>query len=209
MNNILTIIRHGESQWNFEKRFTGLSDIGLTAKGVEEAKQAGQILLDQNINYDMAFCSKLKRAKNTLDLVLETMQHKDIEIVAHKALNERDFGDITGKYHRDIINQYGQTQVDIWRNSYESAPPNGESLEDLADRCLPYFNSEILTQYQLGKNILIVAHSVTIRALLMQIKQISKIDIVHLSVKNGQPLNFILNKDHQFIQHSNRVATEI
>lgn len=193
MNNSIVLIRHGESEWNDQGRFTGLSDVGLTELGKKQADQAGDKLLNDGTKFDIAFTSNLIRAQHTLDIILKKIDQTNIETINHANINERDFGDLTGQYHSDAHQKYGKTQIDQWRNSFEIAPPNGESLKDTYRRIVPYFQSVIFPHYLNGKNIIVVSHNVTLRALMMHLKNISPKDIVSLRLDNANPITYKLN----------------
>ena len=161
----LILIRHGQSIYNLQNRFTGWKDVELTDKGVDEAKNAGSILKNENISFDLAYTSKLKRAQNTLNLALQEMGHENIPIVENIALNERDYGDLIGQNKAEAAEKFGIEQVQIWRRSYDIPPPGGESLKMTCDRTLPYFKSVILNNVFIGKNVLVSAHGNSIRAI--------------------------------------------
>lgn len=180
-------MRHGQSEWNLAERFTGLSDVDLTPKGVDEAKQAGTALNQHDIKIDIAYTSLLKRAQKTLSHILNVGQF-DVETVFNAALNERDFGDLTGLGHKQTIDKFGEEQVRIWRSAYDVPPPNGESLKDTYNRTIPYFEKHILPQYMNGENVIIVSHNITLKALIMYLEQKPANEIEQLNLTNGQPM---------------------
>lgn len=182
----LVLLRHGQSQWNLENRFTGWVDVPLTEKGRAEASQAGELL--KGYQFDGYFTSALQRAQRTLDLVLDSMGITDLTIVRNKALNERHYGDLQGKNKAETAKEFGEEQVHIWRRSYDVPPPgNGESLKDTAARTLPYFREHILPALKAGKNILVVAHGNSLRSIVMEIEQLTKEEVLQLNLGTGVP----------------------
>jgi 2,3-bisphosphoglycerate-dependent phosphoglycerate mutase len=187
----LVLLRHGESQWNLENRFTGWVDVPLSSKGIEEAKAAGMKLA--GVKFDRAFTSVLTRANETLRIVLETIGQTSIPIEKDKALNERMYGDLQGLNKAETARKYGAEQVKIWRRSYDVRPPGGESLKDTADRVLPYYEARIKPHLLRGETILIAAHGNSLRALVMQLDQLSKEQVLELNIPTGVPLLYELN----------------
>ncbi|MBE8190907.1 MAG: 2,3-bisphosphoglycerate-dependent phosphoglycerate mutase [Alphaproteobacteria bacterium] len=187
----LVLIRHGQSVWNAKNLFTGWRDPDLTPQGLEEAKAAGQNLKSANITFDMAFTSELSRAQKTCALVLEAL-HKEtpnketIPTIKAQALNERDYGDLAGLNKDEARVRWGEEQVHIWRRSYDTPPPNGESLKDTAARVLPYYESEIVPHIKAGKNILVAAHGNSLRALIMVLDKLSPAAIVEVNIATGE-----------------------
>lgn len=184
--SILVLVRHGESQWNLENKFTGWVDVELTDKGREEAKRAGERLKD--LKFDKAYTSTLKRAQNTLTLILKVIRQENIPIEKDKALNERMYGDLQGLNKAETAKKYGDAQVHIWRRSYDIAPPNGESLKDTAERTLPYFESKILPDVKTGKNIIIAAHGNSLRSIVMYLDKLTKEQVLELNLGTGVPI---------------------
>jgi len=182
----LVLLRHGESQWNLENRFTGWVDVPLSSKGQQEAKAAGQKLA--GITFDRAYTSVLKRAIDTLTIVLEVTGQTGIPIEKDKALNERMYGELQGLDKAETTKKFGEQQVKIWRRSFDVPPPGGESLKDTAERVLPYYEQHIRPQILAGKNILIAAHGNSLRALVMQLDQLSKEAVLELNIPTGAPL---------------------
>lgn len=195
----LVIIRHGQSQWNLENKFTGWVDVELAPKGIEEAKAAGKKLKEQGLTFDLAFTSSLKRAQNTLDLALAEMG-LTIPITKNQALNERMYGDLQGLDKDETRKKYGDEQVKIWRRSYDIQPPNGESLKDTADRVIPYFEKEIAPLIKQGKNIIIAAHGNSLRALIMKLENLSPEQILEVEIPTGKPKLYDLNSDLSIIK---------
>jgi 2,3-bisphosphoglycerate-dependent phosphoglycerate mutase len=188
---ILTLIRHGQSTYNFENRFTGDVDVELTAFGIEEAKKAGIKL--KNFKYDIAYTSTLKRAQESLRVILQIMHQPKIQVVADKALNERRYGNLQGQNKSEIANKYGTEQVEIWRRSYEVRPPDGESLADTYDRVVPYYKKEIEPKLKLEQNVLVVAHGNSLRALVMYLEGISKKEIVSFEIPTASPRQYVFD----------------
>jgi 2,3-bisphosphoglycerate-dependent phosphoglycerate mutase len=181
----LVIVRHGQSQWNLENRFTGWVDVPLSEKGVDEAKAAGRKLA--GFQFDEAFTSNLQRAQHTLQYILEGIGLTELPITKNQALNERMYGDLQGLDKADTAAKYGNEQVLIWRRSYDVAPPGGESLKDTAARVIPYLESEIVPKLKAGKNIIIAAHGNSLRALVMYIEKMSPEQILKFEIPTGSP----------------------
>jgi 2,3-bisphosphoglycerate-dependent phosphoglycerate mutase len=194
----LVIVRHGQSQWNLENRFTGWIDIDLSPKGIEEAKSAGKKLV--GYKFDKAFTSALTRAQKTLDIILEEIGEKDIPVEKDKALNERMYGDLQGLNKDETREKFGAEQVHIWRRSYDVAPPNGESLKDTAARVLPYWEAKIVPELKSGKSILISAHGNSLRALVMHLENLSKEEILATEIPTGVPKYYVLSDDLKVIE---------
>ena len=184
----LTLIRHGQSTYNLENRFTGDADVPLTPLGKEEAQQAGRKL--RGIIYDIAYTSMLDRAEETLQIILKEIDQTTIPFIKNKALNERRYGDLQGLNKAETALKFGDAQVLIWRRSYDVRPPGGESLEDTFNRTVPYYKSEIEPKLLAGKNILIVAHGNSLRALVMYLENIGKDEILKLNIPTGAPRNY-------------------
>ena len=194
-DRVLVLVRHGESEWNLKNLFTGWKDVDLTEKGIAEARTAGRKLKAQGLSFDVAFTSVLVRAQRSLDLMLEEMGQRKIPIFRDKALNERDYGDLSGLNKDDARTRWGAEQVHIWRRSYDVAPPGGESLKDTAARVLPYYIQEILPVVLQGKRVLISAHGNSLRALVMVLERLSTSDILKREIGTGVPLVYRLNAD--------------
>lgn len=182
----LILLRHGESQWNLENRFTGWVDVPLSEKGREEARRAGEKLKD--FSFDIAYTSVLKRAVDTLKIVLEILGKENIPVIQDAALNERHYGDLQGLNKAETAKKYGEKQVHIWRRSFDVAPPKGESLKDTAARTLPYFEKHILTDLRAGKNVLVSAHGNSLRSIVMQIEKLTPAQVVALEIPTGVPI---------------------
>jgi len=195
MDNVLVLVRHGESEWNKLNLFTGWRDVGLTEAGIAEARRAGKLLKAQGLVFDIAFTSALKRAQLTLELMLEELGQQGLETIKDQALNERDYGDLCGLNKDDARKRWGDEQVHIWRRSYDIAPPGGESLKDTAARVLPYYEAKILPEVFAGRNVLVSAHGNSLRALIMRLDKLSPEEIVKLNLGTGEPYVYRLNTD--------------
>ncbi len=186
----LVLVRHGQSEWNEKNLFTGWKDPELTQKGAQEARNAGRELLGQEYVFDVMYTSALRRAQETGRIILEEMGLTDIVTVRDQRLNERDYGDLSGLNKDDARERWGEDQVHVWRRSYDTPPPGGESLKDTANRVLPYFEEVILPSLVAGKNVLVAAHGNSLRALIMKIESISPLEIVKLEIETGKPIYF-------------------
>ena len=186
----LVLVRHGQSEWNEKNLFTGWRDPELTQKGAQEARNAGRELLGQEYVFDVMYTSALRRAQETGRIILEEMGLTDIVTVRDQRLNERDYGDLSGLNKDDARERWGEDQVHVWRRSYDTPPPGGESLKDTANRVLPYFEEVILPNLVAGENILVAAHGKSLRALIMKIESISPLEIVKLEIETGKPICF-------------------
>ena len=186
----LVLVRHGQSEWNKKNLFTGWKDPELTSLGIEEAIKAGKLLKNKNIKFDIMFTSDLLRAQETGRLILEHMDQPDVPVIKDQSLNERNYGDLAGLNKDDAREKWGEEQVHIWRRSFDVPPPGGESLKDTAERVLPYFHSEILPKVEDGLDVLIAAHGNSLRALVMELEEISSDEIVKLEIATGDPLAY-------------------
>jgi 2,3-bisphosphoglycerate-dependent phosphoglycerate mutase len=194
-NRLLVLVRHGQSEWNLKNLFTGWRDVDLTENGISEARAAGRRLKAQGLRFDVAFTSALVRAQRSLDLMLEEMEQKNIAVLKDQALNERDYGDLSGLNKDDARKKWGEEQVHVWRRSYDIAPPGGESLKDTAARVLPYYIQDILPRVLRGDNVLVSAHGNSLRALIMVLERLSPQQIVACEIATGVPLIYRLNAD--------------
>lgn len=193
--NYLVLLRHGQSQWNLENRFTGMHNVQLTDQGITEAKAAGDLIKD--IKFDIIFSSDLDRARNTAQLALTSagatnFQKEDgsWDFSFSELLRERDYGDLTGLNKAETAEKFGDEQVRIWRRSYDVPPPGGESLKDVVIRVRPYFDAEIKPAVTAGKNVLIAAHGNSLRAILVALGQYSEEEIPSVEIPTGSPLAF-------------------
>lgn len=191
----LILLRHGQSQWNLENRFTGWIDIALTEQGIAEAKSAGEKIKAEGIILDVAFTSVLARAIDTLTYCLETAEQTDLPTIKDQALNERHYGDLQGLDKAETAKQYGDAQVKIWRRSYDVPPPNGESLKDTAARTLPYYYDKIVPALKEGKNVIISAHGNSLRAIVMVLDKLDEKQILELNIPNGVPIVYDIDAD--------------
>jgi 2,3-bisphosphoglycerate-dependent phosphoglycerate mutase len=194
----LILVRHGQSIYNLENRFTGSLDIGLTQFGEKEAKLAGQKLMD--FKFDFAYTSTLIRAKESLRIILDEINQNDIEITENNALNERNYGSLQGLNKAETINKYGPNQVEIWRRSFAIRPPNGESLEDTFNRTVPFYKLEIEPKLKLNTTILIMAHGNSLRALVMYLENISKEELSNLNIPTGIPKQYVFDENLKILE---------
>jgi len=190
----LILIRHGQSEWNALNQFTGWKDPDLTAKGIEEAHNAGRIINNLEINFDLVFTSALIRAQNTAEIILKEI-NQPLSTIKNQALNERNYGDLAGLNKDDARKRWGDEQVHIWRRSYDIPPPGGESLKDTGERVLPFFMEEILPHVCEGKNVLVAAHGNSLRSLIKFLDNISDENIVKLEIPTGAPIHYVINED--------------
>ena len=190
----LILIRHGQSEWNALNQFTGWKDPDLTATGIQEAHNAGKIINNLKINFDLAFTSALIRAQNTAEIILKEI-NQSLSTIKDQALNERNYGDLAGLNKDDARKRWGDEQVHIWRRSYDIPPPGGESLKDTGERVLPFFMKEILPHVCEGKNVLVAAHGNSLRSLIKFLDNISDEDIVKLEIPTGAPIHYVINED--------------
>lgn len=200
MERTLVLVRHGQSEWNLKNLFTGWRDPDLTELGIEEAHRAGRTLKANGLKFDLAYTSELKRAQKTLDIILDELGQTDLPVVRDIALNERDYGDLSGLNKADAAVNWGEEQVMIWRRSYDVAPPGGESLRDTLARTLPYYVREILPQLLNGKNVIVTAHGNSLRALIMVLEGLDKDSIVKRELETGAPLLYRLGPDSRVIE---------
>ena len=195
MERLIVLCRHGQSDWNLKNLFTGWKDPDLTPKGVEEAKAAGQRLKAKGIGFDVAFTSDLTRAQHTCNLILGELGQTGLQTHKNLALNERDYGDLSGLNKDEARVKWGEEQVHIWRRSYDVPPPGGESLKDTAARVLPYYVHKILPQVLSGKRTLVAAHGNSLRALIMAMEGLTPEQILALELNTGVPIVYRLNAD--------------
>jgi 2,3-bisphosphoglycerate-dependent phosphoglycerate mutase len=195
MDRILVLVRHGQSDWNLKNLFTGWEDPDLTGKGVAEARAAGKILKAHGLSFDRAFTSNLVRARHTLQLVLAELGTPDLETARDRALNERDYGVLSGLNKDDAIRKWGDEQVDLWRRSYDVRPPGGESLKDTVARVLPYYCQKILPAVLRGQRVIVAGHGNSLRALIMVLDGLTPEAIPELELATGIPLVYRLKPD--------------
>ena len=183
----LIILRHGESEWNKLNLFTGWEDVNLTDQGKVEAKLAAFAIQNLRVDVNHAYTSALKRASKTLEIVLYVLK-KDIPIISDQALNERNYGSLTGMNKDEARNKWGDEQVKLWRRSYDIAPENGESLKDTCNRTIPYFKKNILPKLHDGENVIITAHGNSLRSIIMHVEDLSEEAIVNVEITTGIPI---------------------
>jgi len=208
MPNVI-LVRHGESQWNLENRFTGWVDVPLSSKGIEEARSAGQKL--KNYKFDKAYTSVLQRANRTLDIILEITGQQNIPIEYDKALNERHYGALQGLNKEETAQKYGKEQVHIWRRSYDVPPPKektelnpdgySESLKDTAARTLPYWEKIIFPDVLAGRELVVVAHGNSLRSIVMHLDGLTREQVIELNIPTGVPLLYVFDKKGAIIEH--------
>jgi 2,3-bisphosphoglycerate-dependent phosphoglycerate mutase len=184
----LVLVRHGQSLWNLQNRFTGWVDVPLTAKGREEARAGAESL--KHIMFDVAYTSTLQRAQETLAIILEAIGQKNVPIIRDQALNERDYGELAGLNKAETAKRYGEEQVKIWRRSYDVAPPGGESLKMTAARTLPFFDRAVLGDLKQGSNVLLVAHGNSNRSIVMELDKLSQEAVIALELGTGIPRSY-------------------
>ena len=194
----LVLIRHGQSQWNLENRFTGWVDVPLTDAGREEARRGAELI--RHLRFDRAFTSKLQRAQETLRIVLEEIGQPNVPIEQDQALNERHYGELQGLDKAETAKKFGDEQVLIWRRSYDVAPPGGESLKDTASRTLPYFTHAILPLVKAGQTILVAAHGNSLRSIVMELDRLTKEQILKLNLATGAPIVYEIDGDGHILK---------
>jgi len=195
MERLLVLVRHGQSDWNLKNLFTGWKDPGLTEKGIGEARDAGRRLKALGVSFDVAFTSGLTRAQETCRLLLEELGQPGLETLRDQALNERDYGDLTGLNKDDARARWGADQVHVWRRSYDVTPPGGESLRDTVARVLPYYCQNILPRVLRGERVVVAAHGNSLRALVMVLDRLTPETIPSMELDTGVPLVYRLNAD--------------
>lgn len=200
MSGTLILVRHGQSEWNLKNLFTGWRNPNLTEKGEGEARATGKALKNANIVPDLYYTSGLRRAQHTLDLMLEEMGVQNVTITRNVALNERDYGDLSGLNKDDAREKWGEEQVHIWRRSFDVPPPGGESLKDTAARTLPYYEAEILPQLKAGKTVLVAAHGNSLRALVMAIEGLTPDEILAREIGTGEPTIYKIGPDGKLVE---------
>jgi 2,3-bisphosphoglycerate-dependent phosphoglycerate mutase len=193
--SVLVLVRHGESEWNRANRFTGWKDVGLTEEGMAEAHRAGAMLKQTGQRFDCAFTSTLKRAHNTLDIILDELGQGRLPTVKAAALNERDYGELVGINKEEARKRFGAEQVHIWQRSYDIAPPGGESLKDTAARVLPFFEKWIVPELQKGKSVILVAHGNSLRSLVMELDKLDPDEVMQVEIGTASPLIYRMNAD--------------
>ena len=201
--NALVLVRHGQSEWNRRNMFTGWKDVGLSEEGVSEAHRAGQRLKEEGLHFDSAFASTLKRAHNTLDVILGELGQGKLPTVKAAALNERDYGQLVGIDKEEARKRFGAEQVHIWQRSYDVAPPGGESLKDTAARVCPFFDRWIVPELKDGKNVIVVAHGNSLRSLIMELDKLSPEEVQDYSLATASPVIYRVNADGNLVEKRN------
>ncbi|MGO4351556.1 2,3-bisphosphoglycerate-dependent phosphoglycerate mutase [Rhizobium sp. RAF36] len=195
MSGTLVLVRHGQSDWNLKNLFTGWKDPDLTELGIQEAATGGQALADYGITFDVAYTSALTRAQHTLKLILDKVGQPGLQTIKDQALNERDYGDLSGLNKDDARAKWGEEQVHIWRRSYDVPPPGGESLRDTGARVWPYYLTEILPRVLRGEKVLVAAHGNSLRSLVMVLDRLSREQVLELNLATGVPMVYKLKAD--------------
>lgn len=200
-DRLLVLVRHGQSEWNLKNLFTGWRDVGLTEVGIAEASRAGRLLAERKYRFGLAFTSTLSRAQHTLDLMKRELNLPNLETIRDAALNERDYGDLTGLNKDEAREKWGDEQVHIWRRSYDIQPPGGESLRDTGARVWPYFIHTMLPHVMRGEGVLVAAHGNSLRALIMALEGLTPNEIVHRELATGVPVVYRLGADASVVEH--------
>lgn len=206
MDNVLVLVRHGQSEWNRLNLFTGWRDPDLTEQGVREAHRAGQMLKARKLQFDVAYTSVLRRAQRTLDIILDEIGQAGLTTVKDARLNERDYGELAGLNKDDARKRWGEEKVLMWRRSYDISPPGGESLKDTAARVLPYYKSRIWPDVKSGKNVIVAAHGNSLRALIMYIEELTAQQIIEREMPTGVPFVYRLTENGQVAERRELVA---
>jgi 2,3-bisphosphoglycerate-dependent phosphoglycerate mutase len=193
--NVLVLVRHGQSEWNRLNMFTGWKDVGLSEEGVTEAHRAGSLLKEEGLHFDSAFTSTLRRAHNTLDIILDELGQGKLPTIKAAALNERDYGQLVGINKEEARKRFGDEQVQIWQRSYDIAPPGGESLKDTAARVCPFFERWVVPELQEGKNVILVAHGNSLRSLIMELDKLTPEEVKEYSIATASPVIYRVNAD--------------
>ncbi len=199
MERTLVLVRHGESEWNKLNLFTGWKDPGLTENGVNEAITAGKLLAERDFKFDIAFTSELIRAQHTCQFILDAVGQSSLETIRDQAINERDYGDLCGLNKDDARKKWGEEQVHIWRRSYDTPPPGGESLKDTGARVWPYYLTDILPRVLGGECVLVAAHGNSLRAIVMVLDKLNTKQVTELNLGTGVPIVYRLGADSRAI----------
>jgi 2,3-bisphosphoglycerate-dependent phosphoglycerate mutase len=200
MERLLVLVRHGQSEWNLKNLFTGWRDPGLTEKGVTEAHAAGEKLRALGVTFDAAYTSALTRAQHTCEIILDELGQAELSTTKDQALNERDYGDLSGLNKDDARKKWGDEQVHVWRRSFDIPPPGGESLKDTAERVLPYYDANIRPRVMDGERILVAAHGNSLRALIMMLESLSAEEIIARELETGVPMIYRLGDSAEVLE---------
>ena len=195
MSGTLVLVRHGQSDWNLKNLFTGWRDPDLTPLGIEEATAGAEALAATGIRFDVAFTSNLQRAQKTCQIILDKVGQPTLETIRSEALNERDYGDLSGLNKDDARARWGEEQVHVWRRSYDVPPPGGESLKDTGARVWPYYMTDILPRVLRGEKVLVAAHGNSLRSLLMVLDRLDREQILSVNLATGVPMVYVLKPD--------------
>lgn len=204
----LVLVRHGQSEWNRLNLFTGWRDPDLTEKGVIEARWAGRVLRQEGLVFDLAFTSRLRRAQHTLDIILDEMGLEGVPVECDEALNERDYGQLSGLNKDEARTRFGEDRVKLWRRSYDVPPPGGESLKDTAARVLPYYERQIWPAVAHGKRVIVAAHGNSLRALIMRLEGLTGEEIIKRELATAAPLVYDLDAEGGIISVKDLVGSE-
>ncbi len=208
MTNRLVLVRHGESEWNKKNIFTGIRNPDLTDKGVIEACWAGRVMKSEGLRFDIAFTSKLKRAQHTLDIILGEIGGQIPEVIEDAALNERDYGELSGLNKEEARERWGEEQVLAWRRSFDIPPPGGESLKDTAARVLPFYRDNIWPQVAAGKNVIVAAHGNSLRALIMHLEKLDGVQILDRELATAAPQVYRMTDTGDVAEYRELVRSE-
>jgi len=206
MDRLLVLVRHGQSEWNLKNLFTGWRDVGLTEKGVAEAHAAGKALKAAGLTFDVAYTSVLSRAEETCRIMLQELGQPELPTIRDAALNERDYGELTGLNKDDARARFGEEQVHIWRRSFDVPPPGGESLKDTAARTLPYFHKEILPRVKAGERVLVAAHGNSLRSIIMDVEGLTAEQILGRELATGVPIIYRLDAEGRITEKRDLAA---
>ncbi len=206
MDHLLVLVRHGQSEWNLKNLFTGWKDPDLTEQGVTEAHAAGKALKGMGLHFDVAYTSALTRAQHTCRIILGEVGQPELPVIEDQALNERDYGDLTGLNKDDARARFGEEQVHVWRRSFDVPPPGGESLKDTAERVLPYFEAHILPRVKRGERVLVAAHGNSLRALIMSLESLTPEQILARELGTGVPIVYRLNAEGEIVSKADLAA---
>jgi 2,3-bisphosphoglycerate-dependent phosphoglycerate mutase len=204
----LVLVRHGQSEWNRLNLFTGWRDPDLTEKGMIEAQWAGRVLRDHGLKFDLAFTSKLRRAQNTLDIILDVMGQAGVPIERDARLNERDYGQLSGLNKDEAKQRFGEEMVARWRRSYDIPPPGGESLKDTAARVLPYYETFIWPVVDAGKSVIVAAHGNSLRALIMRLEGLTGAEIIARELATAAPIVYELDASGSVVRRTDLVTAK-
>lgn len=204
----LVLVRHGQSEWNRLNLFTGWRDPDLTEKGLIEARWAGRVMRDAGLKFDQAFTSKLRRAQNTLDIILDVMGQSGVPITRDAALNERDYGQLSGLNKDEAKTRFGEEQVLKWRRSFDIPPPGGESLKDTAARVLPYYKAHIWPVVESGQSVIVAAHGNSLRALIMDLEGLTGDEIIARELATAAPIVYQLDEAGAVLSRADLVTAQ-